>query len=218
MTSYQYRKSHWGDKTILRPSYLHNGISYTCKMTSLYWIGALVAIVPADGHAHNSARPSAGTVLTANSSMFCLVMKVLYYLLWPMTSFKMTDNLLQNLSKHFKGCGDAIWWHRSGTTLVQVMACCLMASSHYLNWCWLYHQWGSVAFTWEQSHSLNTILYNEFETSNTTLLPYIQRQWVNSLWSNGIINIRYESLLVQVMAWCLTESSHNRQVSNIRRT
>ena len=31
MTSYQYRKSHCGDKTILRPSYLHNGISYTGK-------------------------------------------------------------------------------------------------------------------------------------------------------------------------------------------
>ena len=38
--SYQYRKSHCGDKTILRPSYLHNGISYTGKMTSLYWIRA----------------------------------------------------------------------------------------------------------------------------------------------------------------------------------
>ena len=41
MTSYQYRKSHCGDKTILRPSYLRNGISYTDKMTSLYWIRAL---------------------------------------------------------------------------------------------------------------------------------------------------------------------------------
>ena len=40
MTSYQYRKIHCGDKTILRPSYLHNGISYTDKMTSLYWIKA----------------------------------------------------------------------------------------------------------------------------------------------------------------------------------
>ena len=39
MTSYQYRKSHYGDKTILRPSYLHNGISYTGKMTSFYSIG-----------------------------------------------------------------------------------------------------------------------------------------------------------------------------------
>ena len=32
---------------------------------------------------------------------------------------------------------DAIWWHRSGSTLAQVMACCLMAPSHYLNQCWL---------------------------------------------------------------------------------
>ena len=36
MTPYQYRKSHCGDKTILRPSFLQNGISYTGKMTSLY--------------------------------------------------------------------------------------------------------------------------------------------------------------------------------------
>ena len=42
MSSYQYRKSHCGDKTILRPSYLHNGISYTSKMSSLYWIRAQV--------------------------------------------------------------------------------------------------------------------------------------------------------------------------------
>ena len=40
MSSYQYRKSHCGDKTILRPSYLHKGISYTGKMSSLYWIRA----------------------------------------------------------------------------------------------------------------------------------------------------------------------------------
>ena len=44
MSSYQYRKSHCGDKTILRPSYLHNGISYTGKMTSLYWIRAQGAV------------------------------------------------------------------------------------------------------------------------------------------------------------------------------
>ena len=37
MPSYQYRKSHCGDKTILRPSHiLHNGISYTGKTSSLY--------------------------------------------------------------------------------------------------------------------------------------------------------------------------------------
>ena len=41
MTSYHYRKSLCGDKTVVRSSYLHNGISYTGKMTSLYWIRAL---------------------------------------------------------------------------------------------------------------------------------------------------------------------------------
>ena len=41
MSSYQYRKSHCADKTVVRSSYLHNGIYYTGKMSSLYWIGAL---------------------------------------------------------------------------------------------------------------------------------------------------------------------------------
>ena len=34
MPSYQYRTSHCRDKTILRPSYRHNGIFYTNKMIS----------------------------------------------------------------------------------------------------------------------------------------------------------------------------------------
>ena len=32
---------------------------------------------------------------------------------------------------------DATWRHRSGSRLAQVMACCLMAPSHYLSQCWL---------------------------------------------------------------------------------
>ena len=43
MLSYRYRKSHYGDKTVVRSSYLHNGISYTGKMTSSYWIRGLVS-------------------------------------------------------------------------------------------------------------------------------------------------------------------------------
>ena len=44
MTPYQYRKSYCGDKTILRPSYLHNGIFHGKKI-SLYWIGALYGLL-----------------------------------------------------------------------------------------------------------------------------------------------------------------------------
>ena len=43
MSSCQYRKSHCGDKTVIRSFYLHNGISFTFKTTSLYWIRALIA-------------------------------------------------------------------------------------------------------------------------------------------------------------------------------
>ena len=32
---------------------------------------------------------------------------------------------------------DAIWRQRTGSTLAQVMACCLTAPSHYLYQCWL---------------------------------------------------------------------------------
>ena len=39
MSSYPYRKFHCGNKTFLRPSHRHNRISYTGKMTSLYWDG-----------------------------------------------------------------------------------------------------------------------------------------------------------------------------------
>ena len=41
MSSCQYRKSHCGDRTVVRSSYLHNGVTYTGKMSSLYWSGAL---------------------------------------------------------------------------------------------------------------------------------------------------------------------------------
>ena len=42
MSSHQYKKSRCGDKTVLRPSSLHNGISHTSEMTSLYWINPQV--------------------------------------------------------------------------------------------------------------------------------------------------------------------------------
>ena len=49
MTSYQNRSSHCGDEMIVRSSYdkmtlrsshLHNGMTYSAKMTSLYWNGS----------------------------------------------------------------------------------------------------------------------------------------------------------------------------------
>ena len=79
MSSYRYRKSHCGDKTILRPSYLHNGISYTGKMSSLYWIRAQDSS-PNNGsqgdtqkhgfRVNPSPGPSDGQSLTGSHVMF----------------------------------------------------------------------------------------------------------------------------------------------------
>ena len=44
MTSYQYRKSHCDEQTILRPSYLQLGISFTGEMSSLYCMRALESL------------------------------------------------------------------------------------------------------------------------------------------------------------------------------
>ena len=45
MSSYRYRESQCGDRTVPRSSYLHNGTSYTGKMVSLSWIRAQVVIM-----------------------------------------------------------------------------------------------------------------------------------------------------------------------------
>ena len=45
--------------------------------------------------------------------------------------FASTDRIILNSLRP----SDAIWRHRSGSTLAQVMVCCLTAPSHYLNQC-----------------------------------------------------------------------------------
>ena len=60
---------------------------------------------------------------------------------------------------------DPIWHQRSWAKLVQVMACCLMAPSRYLNQCWLLTNevlWHSPEITFTMC-AQSTILYKEFE-------------------------------------------------------
>ena len=63
---------------------------------------------------------------------FCVPVKSSVDLPFPLIKFS------QNWILAVTHCGqDAIWWHRSGATLTQVMACCMTAPSHYLNQYWL---------------------------------------------------------------------------------
>ena len=57
------------------------------------------------------------------------------------------------------GPSDAIWRWRSWSTLVQVMACCLTAPSHYLNQCWL-------IISKVLRHSSEDIIIRRFEDTN----------------------------------------------------
>ena len=73
---------------------------------------------------------------------------------------------------------DAIWRHISGSTLVQVMACCLTAPSHHLNQHWLIINevlWFTL---------IDQVDYNELENYNfkTTATP-CGGQWVNPFWT-----------------------------------
>ena len=76
---------------------------------------------------------------------------------------------------------DTIWRHKSGSTLVQAMACCLMAPSHYLNQCWLIisavrgHSGVSQEITQPSVTKVSLII---------TYPKYSRGQWVNEagLW------------------------------------
>ena len=85
---------------------------------------------------------------------------------------------------------DTIWQHRSGSTLAQVMACCLMAPSHHLTQWWLLiceiflHSPESNFTVCAQA----TIQYYKFENSVfLRLLPHLRG--VNELISCGLLTL-----------------------------
>ena len=76
---------------------------------------------------------------------------------------------------------DTIWRNKSGSTLAQVMACCLMAPSHYLNQCWLIIskvQWHSSECNFTRDTS-GTSHWNQLENYLFRILLKSPRgQWV----------------------------------------
>ena len=88
MPSYQYMKSHCVDKTISWPSYLHNGTSYTGKMTYLYWIRAqgvvVICIPPILILNSNLAKSRSSIIPTSNCpivSKFCAKYDIVNFVL-----------------------------------------------------------------------------------------------------------------------------------------
>ena len=107
---------------------------------------------------------------------------------------------------------DVIWWHRSGTTLAQVMACCLTAPSLYLNQCWLIFS----KVQWHSSKSNFTKRYPSNQSLNLawTLLVYKSSkfpwgQWVKDdksmlkwrSWYHAIVEVAASTSLVFFLVW-----------------
>ena len=61
-----------------------------------------------------------------------------------------TDTLLYNFNSIWHS--DAIWWHTSGSSLAQVMACHLIAPYSNMNQCWLFTKWSLMTLTQDQFH------------------------------------------------------------------
>ena len=75
----------------------------------------------------------------------------------------------------FVAYSDVTWRHRYWSTLAQVMACCLMARSHYLSQCWLLISevlWHSLESNFT-ANAQATILYNELKIILLKLLPHL---------------------------------------------
>ena len=65
---------------------------------------------------------------------------------------------------------DAIWQHRSGSTLAQVLACCVMAPSHYLN-----------LSLWSSDIHIKTISITKINLKNSYLKFHLNVPGVNEL-------------------------------------
>ena len=78
---------------------------------------------------------------------------------------------------------DTIWRHKSGSTLAQVMACCLTAPSHYLNQYWLIIskiQWHPSESNFTR-HTSAIIHWNKLKNYLSKILLKSRRgQWVKT--------------------------------------
>ena len=90
---------------------------------------------------------------------------------------------------------DAIWRHRTGSTLAQVMACCLTAPSHYLNQCWLIiskvQSYSSGSHFTKDTPAIHH--WNQFE-NYLSKFPFKspRGQWVN--WINSYPGNRFSGM------------------------
>ena len=89
----------------------------------------------------------------------------------------------RNITDNSLWASDAFWWHRSGSTLAQVMAWCQVAPSHYLKQCWLIIK-GDLWHLLESNYQLaNTILKSLQHLPGANELTHCGRQTTSHYWN-----------------------------------
>ena len=120
MPSYQYRKCHCGDKTVVGSSYLHNGISYASKMASLYWtnpqISSWFTLIWSDKSGTSHMKISA-TLNWMKIYEFCIY---LYYP-WTFIAWALLMRVLQKLR---------IWFPDTSETRLYLLNRCSFSPWH----------------------------------------------------------------------------------------
>ena len=153
------------------------------------WHGNTFCITGSNGHwwiPHTMVMASlVAQVTTYNPCQWCLIIEEAMKLL-----HKQMSTLFYCTVRHFQGLmaklimawiadthlnslwsSDTTWWHRNSSTLGQVMACCLMAPSHYMNQCWIIIsvvQWFSSA----GNFTTDTLVINRQNYLETTHLKF----------------------------------------------
>ena len=150
----------------------------------------------------NNTTASGSTWATTISTTTMLLLKLLLFLLLPLPP-------ITSLWPR-----DAIWRHRSGSTLAQVMASCLTAPSHYLNQCWLNI---SVALWHSTENDFTRIAqyiypWYQFEITDLRLQPHLPG--ANELTHRGLkmtshhttlwwpTHMRQKTSTLKTESWC----------------
>ena len=120
-----------------------NGSSYTCGTTTRNRLKSDESMMTLYGNVFCITGPLWGE---CTSCWWIYIMKNplmwssrVIFVIWPYEDIKHSatemqiSNTMTNIHVISLWPSDATWRHRSGSTLTQVMACCLAAPSHYLN-------------------------------------------------------------------------------------
>ena len=137
-------------------------------------------------------HPSGFNELTGvPTAKLCITLEYKYNI-WPPVWFWL--HAIQNINSLWPH--DAVWQHRSGSKLAQVMAWCLIAPSHYLNQCWLIIS--KVLWQSPESNFTGNVQdiypWYKFEITNFILQPHLPGVDELTLWSLNKVAAIWETV------------------------